>query len=920
MSTTTIDTYIANGITLGSASYSANLTITNTGTVNAGSANYAVYVPGGVTNFTLTNDGKINNTNGTAIYTNGFGTVLNTGLIDGAGIGTQFDNPTAIFNNSGTIIGGQYGIMVQSGDVLTANNIGTIIGGFSGAVLLSDGGSLFNSGTIIAGPNSEWANDAIYNNSGAFTLAVGAGAIFDGAVKDVAGGGILILAGAAPGTLNMGTSFSGFSQISVGNAGWTLEGDIAELASGETITGFDGGNTLIISDFAAVSDSYVAGTGLVLTNSSGGTETVSLSAAPNPNHPITLSSDGTATTLAIPLVTTISTSLSNTVPLGANGYATNITVTNTGAVETSADDAIYSGPSLYNVTITNQGTVSGRNHAVYILGTGTLLNSGTITNSLLGVSLHEGAVLNSGTIGVLVDINYAGYVSNSSSGTIIGIQLGNKGTVLNSGTISKYGGAGILVDAADYVSNGYSAIIAGTGNFGDGIYFYRGGGTVLNRGTISGSTDAIYNSIGAVTLDVGAGAVFIGAVDDAAGIGVLNLAGTTAGSLNLNGTFTGFSNISFGSAPWTLEGTGAELAAGQTIAGFGLTDELDISDLSFTSPTTLNANSGGTLAITDAAATGGTLDLTFTGIGATQPFYLTSDGHGGTDIALCYLAGTRILTPSGEQPIETLNIGDEVITRFGGIQKIKWLGRQSYAPHFLANNPEKWPVHITKGALDGTLPHRDLFISPGHSMLLGETLILAKNLINGLTIRQDRPDQTIDYIQIEFSHHDCIQAEGAWSETFADAPSLRTQFHNQAEFWALYPDYQTPDQLTLCAPRPEHGPALEAALRPLLPAHAPGPLRGCIDQITTQGIEGWAQDTANPHLPILLEIRLSGRRYATILACDYRADLAPSGIGTGHHAFVCRATLPALYLPHLTIHRATDGAQLHPAKHHQKAA
>ncbi len=212
---------------------------------------------------------------------------------------------------------------------------------------------------------------------------------------------------------------------------------------------------------------------------------------------------------------------------------------------------------------------------------------------------------------------------------------------------------------------------------------------------------------------------------------------------------------------------------------------------------------------------GGSYDEDLTGATFTLNV-TTSNGDGDVTVSstpICYLAGTHIVTPTGPAPVEALQIGDTVVTRFGGIRAIKWIGRQSFAPRFIA--PDKFPVRITAGALSDQLPARDLFVSPGHSMLLGEILVLAKNLVNGITITQSQPTSEVAYFQLDLGTHDCVLAEGAWSETYADAPGLRAQFHNAAEFQALYPEIPPPEDLKLCAPRPEHGPRLEAALRPI---------------------------------------------------------------------------------------------------------
>ncbi len=266
-------------------------------------------------------------------------------------------------------------------------------------------------------------------------------------------------------------------------------------------------------------------------------------------------------------------------------------------------------------------------------------------------------------------------------------------------------------------------------------------------------------------------------------------------------------------------------------------------------------------------------------------------------IALCFLRGTRLLTPTGIRAIEDLKIGDPLVTRFGGIRPIKWIGRQSYAPGFIANNTDKIPVCIKAGALAPHVPAEDLYVSPGHALLIGGNLITAKNLINGVTITQTLPAEAVHYYHVEFDSHDCVIANGTWAESYADAPEQRAQYANAAEFAALYPDYVTPDTTQLCAPRPAHRRALADALRPII-ARAmdiitPGPTRGYVEEISATGrLAGWAQDMAHQALPVLLDVYLRDTLIAQLTACDPRADLAEAGIGNGQHGFA--ATLPAL--------------------------
>jgi len=159
-----------------------------------------------------------------------------------------------------------------------------------------------------------------------------------------------------------------------------------------------------------------------------------------------------------------------------------------------------------------------------------------------------------------------------------------------------------------------------------------------------------------------------------------------------------------------------------------------------------------------------------------------------------------------------------------------------------------------------------------------------------------------------------VIAEGAWSETYADAPGMRAQFHNAAEYEALYPDEPPVEALRLCAERPERGPALAAALLPVAARAAvtPGPLEGWIDTASEWNIAGWARDLAHPELPVRLEILLGGTVIGTVLACDGREDLRAAGKGRGRCAFSFTPPfrLGAEALARLVIRRAADGAEL----------
>ena len=601
------------------------------------------------------------------------------------------------------------------------------------------------------------------------------------------------------------------------------------------------------------------------------------------------------------------------------------------AAFSSGDGMTFSEGMVFNA-----GTIAGNvgysfRPAIYGVygGTGIVMYGGTLTNTThglitganggpggtggqggYGVTLAGGTFINEGTVAGGSGGNSGEGYSYGPGGNgfkVTGGVLTNDGTI--SGGVGGYPGHthaeapgnGVDLEAGFIVNNGL--ITGGEGfdrgnadGFNGGIGVYLNAGTLVNDGTIAGGldtqgrrSDAMMFGTGASTLVVEPSATFFGDVlANSTASDTLELSGNatvSVGALDMGGSFSGFSTIAFdANATWQLRGTKAELAAGQVIDGFTFQDTIFLDGLVATSYT---YSSGTGLEISSPTAEE-TLDII--GGFSTSSFLVASAGSETEVELLCYLRGTRILTPAGEVPVERLALGDPVVTRFGGYQKIKWIGRQSFTSRFIRNNQDKIPVRIRPAALGNSLPKRDLYISPGHSMLLGGTLVLARDLVNGVTVTQDDLTDEIDYYQLEFETHDCVLAEGSWSESFCDFGSLRNQFHNVAEFWQLYPKYRTPEEHIMCAPRLESGPTLDAVLKPIIEraaARVPlGPLQGVIDEVQPSGlIRGWAIDVAHPELPVLLEILLDGRVLSSILACGYRPDLAAAGLGRGRCGF-----------------------------------
>ena len=258
----------------------------------------------------------------------------------------------------------------------------------------------------------------------------------------------------------------------------------------------------------------------------------------------------------------------------------------------------------------------------------------------------------------------------------------------------------------------------------------------------------------------------------------------------------------------------------------------------------------------------------------------------------CYATGTLIRTPTGDKPIESLCIGDPVLTHTGAARPIRWIGRRGYAGRFAARNPDVMPVRIRAGALGEALPRRDLMVSPLHAMYLDGVLVPAINLVNGVSIIQLETIERVDYVHLELDSHDVILAEDAPSETFVNDDS-RGMFHNAADYDERYPDAErTP--AVYCAPRVTEGYALEAIRRRiaeragLIGPAVDVPLRGRLDRVGADVVAGWAQNPALPDMPICLDIVVNGIVVAQTLANRFRHDLVVAGMGSGHHGFSVR--------------------------------
>jgi hypothetical protein len=185
----------------------------------------------------------------------------------------------------------------------------------------------------------------------------------------------------------------------------------------------------------------------------------------------------------------------------------------------------------------------------------------------------------------------------------------------------------------------------------------------------------------------------------------------------------------------------------------------------------------------------------------------TAPHHGLTEkpICPCFTPGTMIATPRGEVPVETLRVGDQIVTRDNGVQEIRWLGKQTLSREVLARDHTIKPILIMAGSLGDNLPERDMVVSPQHRVLItgeparrhfdeAEVFVAATHLTNATGIK---PLETlrVTYLHFMFDQHQVVMSDGAWTESFQPADKTLGALGQAAhdEILALFPALATAD-------------------------------------------------------------------------------------------------------------------------------
>ncbi|MBT9368562.1 autotransporter domain-containing protein [Rhizobium sp. CSW-27] len=651
------DFSVASGNSLTTAQ---SLSGTQTGTVASGGtlSNSGTAVTLGAatgSGTTLTNDGTITSTGGRAIDTSsatGVITVTNTGRItssnDAFRINNSLANGTLTLTNTGTISSstGQaldFDKATSTTASITIANSGTIEASATDAVRLGGGTiSLTNSGTIQS------------TSSGSRAIKFDTAATLENLVSltitNQSGGTITAL---GDGIKIAGNSTStSAAVISIDNAGTlssTGDGqavDLGDLVSTNLAITITNRATGVIS--ASDNDAIKAGMNTTVENYGQITANYTSTSADDQNYD-GVKFDGASGTV--------------------NNYA--------GASISGSYHGVKASGLSDDITVNNWGTIEGRNGSgVNSNGTGTVTNYGTITGQYDdaasfgdgdGIDIdHIGTITNYGTIQALGSKGTKPGETNPS--TSEGIAIGG-GTITNgSATVRTAGisGAnnGILADDSNSGSIFGALTITNYGTIeglnGYGIRIVNDAGysnTIINYGTITGTTYAVSMGNGDDLFVYQAGSSVTGAVMGDGGSDTLRLgSGTGSFDLSLLGdtaTYQGFETLDFtAGSVWTLSGTSSFSGATTVTSAV-----LDLDDVSLAGSTLVVSGSDAVLKGT------GTVGSTTIGSAATL-----APGH---SIGTLSVSGNLTLASGSVYQVETNAAGQSDTVSVSGTATIE---------------------------------------------------------------------------------------------------------------------------------------------------------------------------------------------------------------------------------------------------------
>ncbi len=331
--------------------------------------------------------------------------------------------------------------------------------------------------------------------------------------------------------------------------------------------------------------------------------------------------------------------------------------------------------------------------------------------------------------------------------------------------------------------------------------------TIVSDGTITAGVGASGGTLSIDSPITGSGSM------DILGLATLRLFYPSAQDVTFENETAGFEPTVYNS---TLA-LGSMAAFSGTIYNFssvadvlGNYDGIDLTGLSYydadVGKSFAAANGIGTLFVTSSGST--VAELFFQGV-TTDIFTLNFDGNYGTLInASCFAAGTRIAVPDGEVPVETLKVGQHVLTFDGRRVPVCWIGHRHVNCRLHPRPEQVWPMRVPADCFGPGMPDREVFLSPDHAVFVDGMLVPIR-FLNGVGGIVQVSRDSVAYWHVELPRHDILRASGLACESYLDTGD-RCAFDNGGVVTRLHPEFgRWRREAETYAPLVLHGPALE---------------------------------------------------------------------------------------------------------------
>ncbi|WP_204113687.1 Hint domain-containing protein [Shimia biformata] len=184
---------------------------------------------------------------------------------------------------------------------------------------------------------------------------------------------------------------------------------------------------------------------------------------------------------------------------------------------------------------------------------------------------------------------------------------------------------------------------------------------------------------------------------------------------------------------------------------------------------------------------------------------------------VCFRGGTHILTLNGECLVEDLRPGDLVQTVDHGPVPVLWITGSRFSAAALRFNADLRPVCIPKGSFDPATPHRDLWLSPQHRIVLAgygvelvsghdEAFASARHVMEHRTQRGSDVVEDVVYYHMLLPAHAVVLSEGLATESFFPGPQALRHLSGdaRAELEQQFPQW--------CADEGAYGPMARPVL------------------------------------------------------------------------------------------------------------